>query len=104
MFKLNELCFDEESRIEQRFRRPLRTMFKHYQSARWLLFWIFYSIHKDLKVKRFADAEDESNFDKFKNSHRNCWFVNELWDYKYVKDAQNLDRELYNAIIEYEMI
>ncbi|PKC76096.1 hypothetical protein RhiirA1_386761 [Rhizophagus irregularis] len=102
MFKLDgTLCFDKKQSDELDQHLPI--MFGHYQSIRWLLFWIYYSLHKDDKKNRIETAKG-LNFEDFTNEYSRWWFVRELWDYKYVGDVQNLNKNLYNAIIEYESI
>ncbi|GBC10973.2 uncharacterized protein OCT59_012633 [Rhizophagus irregularis] len=105
MFKLNELYGSVNA-----YDPYLQTMFDHYQSVRWLGFWIFYSIRKGLKESRLGDlvyAGREVNFYNLNSGDRkDWWYIYELWDYKFVKEVQRDKnrRELYNAIIEYEMI
>ncbi|GBB91076.1 hypothetical protein RclHR1_01820005 [Rhizophagus clarus] len=106
MFKVDDLYFSKtEGKNDKRtLKHHLETLFEHYQSIRWLFFWLFYTLYKD-KEPRIAEARYFSEFSEFTESYSDrWWFANELWDYNYVEDVQNYDKKLYKAIIEYESI
>jgi len=95
MFKLNDFCFDSTKRDDY-----LPIMLKHYHSLRWLFFWIFYPHHDKYEQITGVDLAD---YIKFKQDHQS-WFVREIWDYEYVRQIQHQNIDLFNIVIEYEMI